>query len=304
MPRELGDSPTLRRAWLRAAALRPGCPPIVVSSADGGVGRSTIVAALGAVLAAATPRPPAAVDATGRGWGGLEHRVLRRNDATIWDLYAAWTRTGQLDQNTIDAMMQLGTSGLHTAVGEVQRSTSRRPTVLTESIQVVDALRGAYPLLLIDAPVADLAPVWRLLAGTICPVLVARAGVDSVQHTMRLVAQLRAGGLQAATDKAVVAVVASMPRPPREVRAAVRQLGASVAAVVSVPFDPHLARPEPVDLGRMRAPTRRALVELADAVLAACPADPELAAGLLTPAGASRASSRPTRAVAADGGHL
>jgi hypothetical protein len=79
-------------------------------------------------------------------------------------------------------------------------------------------------------------------------------------------------------------VAATVPRPPREARAAVRQLD-GVAAVVAVPFDAHLARPEPVDVARMRTPTRLALVELADAVLAACPADPDLAAALLAVAG-------------------
>ncbi|MFG2042244.1 MinD/ParA family protein [Dactylosporangium sp. NPDC048998] len=291
VPRELSDGSALRRAWLRAASLRPGCPPIVVSSADGGVGRSTIVAALGAVLAAATPDPPAAVDATARGWGGLEHRVLRRNDATIWDLFAALLHTGGLDRAALDAAMQHGTSGLHTAVGEVQRTATRRPTLLSESLRVVEALRGVYPLVLIDAPVADVAGVWGLLHPPACPVLVARAGVDSVQHTMRLLAQLRGVGMQDAAARAVVVVAATVPRPAREVRAAVRQLAGAVSAVVSVPFDEHLARPEPVDLGRMRKPTRHALVELADAVLAACPADPDVAADLLT--GTGRAALAP-----------
>ncbi|MEU7868422.1 hypothetical protein [Dactylosporangium sp. NPDC049140] len=277
MPRELGDGPSLRRVWLRAASLPPGSPPVVVSSADGGVGRSTIVAALGAIVAAAMPRPVAAVDATARGWGGLEHRVLRHSDASVWDLHTRLLQAGHLDAATLDAVMQRGTSGLHTAVGEVVRMPVRRPTVLVETLRVVEALRGSYPLVLIDAPVADVAGVWRLLAGGVCPVLVARAGVDSVQHTMRLVAQLRAGGLHDAAARTVAVVVATTPRPARDVRAAVRQLGGSVARVVRVPFDAHLARAEPVDLSRMRRPVRVALVELADAVLGAWPADPDLA---------------------------
>ncbi|MFD0580893.1 hypothetical protein [Dactylosporangium darangshiense] len=281
MPRELSDSSPLRRAWLRAASLRPGCPPVVVSSADGGVGRSTIVASLGAVLAAAMPGPPAAVDATARGWGGLEHRVPRRNDGTVWDLFAALLHAGHLDPAVLDAAMQHGTSGLHTAIGEVRRTATRRPTVLAESVRVVEALRGPYPLVLVDAPVADVAGVWQLFAGA-CPVLVARAGVDSVQHTMRLLSQLRGVGLDEATARTVVAVTATVPRPARQVRAAVRQLAAGVSAVVSVPFDEHLARPEPVDLARLRKPARHALVALTDAVLAGCPADPDQAAGLLS----------------------
>ncbi|MER7004801.1 hypothetical protein ABT297_17390 [Dactylosporangium sp. NPDC000555] len=45
-------------------------------------------------------------------------------------------------------------------------------------------------------------------------------------------------------------MAATVPRPAREVRAAVRQLGGAVSAVVSVPFDEHLARTEPLDVGR------------------------------------------------------
>ncbi|MGI5238630.1 MinD/ParA family ATP-binding protein [Dactylosporangium sp. CA-139066] len=298
VPRELSDSASLRRAWLRAASLRPGCPPIVVSSADGGAGRSTIVAALGAVLAAAMPQPPAAVDATARGWGGLEHRVPRRNDGTVWDLFAALLHTGDLDPAVLDAAMQYGTSGLHTAIGEVRRTAIRRPTVLAESVRVVEALRGRYSLVLVDAPVADVAGVWQLFAGA-CPVLVARAGVDSVQHTLRLLSQLRGVGLDEAAARTVVAVTATVPRPAREVRAAVRQLGTAVSVVVRVPFDEHLARPEPVDLARLRKPARHALVELADAVLACCPADPGQAAGLLSGPSPALAAAEDTRS--ADG---
>ncbi|MEV6925544.1 hypothetical protein AB0M46_13740 [Dactylosporangium sp. NPDC051485] len=280
IPRHLHGASALPEAWLRAASLRPGCPLVVVSSADGGVGRSTLTAALGAVLALACPNPPLAVEATGRAWGGLIHRVPRRSEASIWDAYTAVHAEAPLSTSTVDAWMHLGTTGLHTLIAEVHRTGTRRPPVFLEAMRVVGALRTRYPLAVLDVPVADVRGVWELLADAACPLLVARASTDGVQHTMRLLAQLCAGGLAAVADRAVVAVSAAAPSPPREVRAAVRQLAGQAGAVVTVPFDAHLARPEPTDPARLRKPTRLALVELAAAVLARCPADPDLAAVL------------------------
>jgi len=52
VPHAFGPTDISERAWIQAAALRPGAL-VEVSSADGGVGRSTLVAALGGLLALA-----------------------------------------------------------------------------------------------------------------------------------------------------------------------------------------------------------------------------------------------------------
>ena len=280
VPRALRGGPALREAWLRAASLRPGCPLIVVSSADGGVGRSTVTAALSSVLGLACRRPPLAVDVTGRTWGGLGHRVLRRGGASIWDAHTALADVPHTDLCTVDSLTQAGVTGWHALLGETQRTTHRRPLVLDEAMRVVTAVQPHYPLAVLDAPVAELRGVWQLLAEADCPVLVGRASVDGLQHLMRLLAQLRAVDLGGVVDRAVVVVNATVPSPPREVRAGVHQLAGLVGDVIRLPWDAHLARPEPTDPARTRKPTRLALVELAAAVLRRCPADPQLSVAL------------------------
>lgn len=280
IPREFGSGSRVEDVWLRAASLRPGCPLVCVSSADGGVGRSTLVAALGGLLALACPQPVVAVDLTGRAWGGLEHRVARRSQATVWD---ACVRVLDLQsQLDVDPLVQLGPSGLQVLVGEQEMTSERHPPDLPAMHPVVGQLRAIYPLAVLDLPTANTGSTWSALGWAAAPVLVARATTDSVQHTLRLLAHLRANGVQAAAaDVVVLVVMASSPSTAREVRAAELLAKAAVRDVIRVPYDPVLARPEPVDPRALSKATRTALTEVAAAVLQRCPADPDAARALL-----------------------
>lgn len=281
VPREFGGGAQVERVWLRAASLRPGCPLVCVSSADGGVGRSTLVAALGAVLALAFRSPVVAVDMTGRAWGGLVHRVRRRHPGSVWDAFCDLARlTGRRD---VERWVQRGPTGLHALVGEAEMTTRRRPPVHSESEMVVQALRAWYPIALLDLPPAELRGIWVTLTRATAPVLVARATTESLQHTMRLLAQLRAVGLRQVADVCVLVVMCTSPAVPREVRGRQRQAAGAVGELVVVPYDDGLARPEPLDPRSLRRATRRALIDVAAAVLARCPADPQLAAELVDP---------------------
>ncbi|WP_239088151.1 cellulose synthase operon protein YhjQ/BcsQ [Planosporangium mesophilum] len=271
----------VERVWLRAASVRPGCPVLAVSSADGGVGRSTVVAALGGLLALACPQPVLAVDVSARAWGGLVHRVGRRNAATVWD--AVRDMALLTDRLQVQRLAQLGPTGLWTLVGEVELSAVRHPPTVGETVPFVDHVRTLYPLLLLDLPTADTRQVWQVLGASAVPVLVARASRDSLQHSMRLLARLRGVGLAEAADRSVLAVVATSPRPGCDVRAAMRQAGDTAGEVLSLPYDRALAQPDPIDVRSLGRASRRALVELADAVLRRCPCDPVAAATVVDP---------------------
>jgi MinD-like ATPase involved in chromosome partitioning or flagellar assembly len=259
--------------WLRAASLRPGCALVAISSADGGVGRSTLTAALGSLLALACPEPVIAVDMSSRAWGGLAARVGRSNAGTVWDTVR------DVDTLTSRAQAQRwaqnGPTGLQALVGEVEMAGKRRPPTHSESMTVVKALHPLYPLAVLDLAVAEIRGVWITLAGAAAPVLVSRATTDSLQHTMRLLAQMRAAGLAQLADNALVVVMASSPSTPREVKAVAQQAAAVAGGLLTVPFDPDLARAVPIDPRRLRRATHRALVDVAAAVLARCPAEPD-----------------------------
>ncbi|WP_199514277.1 MinD/ParA family ATP-binding protein [Nucisporomicrobium flavum] len=272
VPSEFGPAHIAERAWLRAAALRPAAM-IAVSSADGGVGRSTLVAALGDLLALAVPGPVVAVDMHPVPWGGLGERIGRTNAGTMWDAVRdLHTLTGR---HEVERWTQRSPSGLLALVGETE-GKGRRPPRHDEAAAVVEAVRRLYPLTICDVMPALIAGVWRTLAAAYAPVLVARATTDSLQHAMRLLTHLRAAGNGAVVDQAVLAVIAASPTTDRTVRAVMRQAATVVPDVVSIPYDPQLARPEPVDARRLKRQTRTALVQLADAVIGRC-ADPRVA---------------------------
>jgi MinD-like ATPase involved in chromosome partitioning or flagellar assembly len=272
VPHEFGPADVAESVWLRAAALQPAAM-VAVSSADGGVGRSTLVAALGGLLALAVPGPVMAVDMNPVPWGGLAERVGRSSAGTVWD--AVRDLPTLTSRREVERWTQRSPSGLLALVGETE-GQGRRPPRHDEAAAVVEAVRRLYPLTVCDAMPALIAGVWRTLAAAHAPVLVARATTDSLHHTMRLLTHLRAAGYGAVVDNGVLAVVASSPTNHRDVRAVVQQAAAVIPAVVSVPFDVQLARPEPVDVRRLRKPTRTALVQLADAVTERC-ADPHAA---------------------------
>ncbi|MEU7906430.1 hypothetical protein [Actinoplanes sp. NPDC049118] len=272
VPNEFGPAHVAERVWLRAAALCPAAM-VAVSSADGGVGRSTLVAALGGVLALAVPEPVIAVDMHPVPWGGLVDRVGRANAGTTWD--AVRDLHTFTSRREVERWTQHGPSGLLALVGETE-GQGRRPPRHDEAAAVVEAVRRLYPLTVCDVMPALIAGIWRTLAGAHAPVLVARATTDSLHHTMRLLAHLRAAGHSQVVDRGVLAVVASTPSTDRDVRAVVAQAATVMPTVVAIPFDAQLGRPEPVDVRRLRKSTRAALVQLADAVIERC-ADPRVA---------------------------
>ncbi|MEV4830643.1 hypothetical protein AB0K25_20270 [Micromonospora sp. NPDC049257] len=273
IPREFGGGSRVESLWLRTASLHAGCPLVSVSSADGGVGRSTLTVALGGVLALASPAPIVAVDATGRAWGGVGHRVIRGGSATAWDASVAEHRLA--DPQVAEELMRRGPTGLRVLVGESRMTAQRRPPTWSEMFGVIGHLRSVYAMALLDLPAADNTPTWRALGWATVPVLVTRATVDALQHTMRLLAHLKAAGLGQVAESAVVVVMTTTHSTAREVRAVEHLARQAATHLVRVPFDPVLARPDPLDPRSLSKATRTALTEVAAAVVDRCPAAPD-----------------------------
>jgi MinD-like ATPase involved in chromosome partitioning or flagellar assembly len=273
VPHEFGPVDVADRAWRQAAAVR-FASTIAVSSADGGVGRSTLVAALGSVLALAVPGPVVAVDMHPVPWGGLGDRIGRQNAGTIWDAVRDLEQLTSLRE--ISRWAQRGPTGLLALVGETE-GAGRRPPRHDEGAAVARAVARQVPLTVCDVMPALIVGVWQTLSAATVPLLVARASADSVQHTLRLLTHLRAAGYDDVADRCVLAVMSTAAWTAREVRAAVRQAEAAVPDVVSIPFDEQLGHAEPVDARRLRKPVRNALVELAGRVLVRCAEQPPAA---------------------------
>lgn len=268
VPNQFAPADVAERAWLNAAALRPGAL-VAVTSADGGVGRSTLVAALGGLLALAVPEPVLAVDMVPAPWGGLGVRVGRQTRGTVWD--AVKNLSSLTSRSVAEQFVQRGPTGLLALVGETA-GRERRPPRPDEAAALADRLRQLFPLTVCDLPPAVTGAVWRTVAGATVPVLVARATTDGLRHALRLLTQLGAAGSAQVARECVLVVMATSPSVPRQVRAVTRQADDLAGTVLTVPYDPRLAQPEPVDPRLLRRRTRSALVHVADAVLQRCAA--------------------------------
>ncbi|HEY1155676.1 MAG TPA: hypothetical protein VGE95_05240 [Arthrobacter sp.] len=99
------------------------------------------------------------------------------------------------------------------------------------------------------------------------PVLCAAATADGIQALQQAVMALHAEGLP--LNRTIVVLVATADgRPPAAVRAGATMLSARTAAVVHLPYDPHI-RAHGLMASRLRTRTRQAAAQLTRAVLAA-----------------------------------
>ena len=276
VPHEFGPAALAEQAWRDAAAVPPGSL-LAVSSADGGVGRSTLVAALGSLLALAVPGPVIAVDANPRPWGGLGERV-GAGSGTVWDTVRELSRLHS--RTEVERWTRQGPSGLLALAGEVEVSHERHPPTHQETMAVADALRQLYPLVLLDLMMADIRGVWRALAASSAAVLVARATPDSIQHTLRLLTYQHSAPTPQAPAAPLLVVMSTSPRTSGEVRAVLRQAATVAAAVHTIPYDPMLAAAAPMDPRRLAKSTRRALLDLAADVLHRCVSVPAAASAV------------------------
>ncbi|WP_439681739.1 MinD/ParA family ATP-binding protein [Embleya sp. MST-111070] len=271
VPKGLPMSAYTHAVWTAMAGLPARAPVVALTAPAGGVGVSTVTAALGALLALAAPEaaPPLAIDAGTRAWSGLPARVGPPGEATFNDLLA---REGSeaMPHHEARAFTHQGPTGLEMLAGESRPGGdgARPPMTAGALYRVLTRLRGAYPLVLVDAPAAGDAVCEQALRRSTTAVLVARASSDGTEHALAFLAWLRSLGHDRLVDGAVVVVNEVAPGPPREVRAGERVLARQVRAVVRLPYDRELAKPEPVRPTALGKAARGALLEIAAAVVA------------------------------------
>jgi MinD-like ATPase involved in chromosome partitioning or flagellar assembly len=266
VPHEFRPAGLAEQAWRDAAALPVGSL-LAISSADGGVGRSTMVAALGSLLALAVTAPVVAVDANPRPWGGMGERV-GPGSGTVWDAVRELPRL--TSRTEVERWTRRGPSGLLGLAGEVEVSRHRHPPTHHEALAVAETLRALYPLVLLDLMTAEIRGAWHALAAASAALLVARATSESIQHTLRLLAYQRSDRTPQAPAAPLLVVVSTSPRTSGDVRAVLRQAATVAVGVHSIPYDPMLADAAPIDARHLAKATRRALLELAADVLHRC----------------------------------
>lgn len=238
---------------------------IAVISLKGGVSKTTTTMALGAVLAHERTDRVIAIDAN-PDHGTLGRRVRRQTGATIRDLVTAMP-----DLHTymdIRAFTSRAPSGLEVLANDSGPAVSRTFDD-RDYRQVVELLSGQYPIVLTDSGTGLLHSAMRgILDLTDQLVVVATPSVDGANSAGITFDWLGAHGFQDKARHAVTVVSGVRSSSSRLIRVddVVSHFRQRCRAVVTVPYDDHLALGGEVDPEQMRGRTRAAYYELAAVV--------------------------------------
>ncbi|WP_052809262.1 TcpE family conjugal transfer membrane protein [Streptomonospora alba] len=229
----------------------PGPRNVVVLGCTGGAGQTATALMLGHTLAAYRDERVAAVDVN-PGSGGLSRRIRSETPETVTSLLA--------NADTV-----------HTYAG-MRRYTSR---LQATGLEVVATLDDPYVQTLDDRDYAGLAAllerfyevtvldpaatgVARALPAADGMVLVAPASEDAARAVAMTFEWLDGHGYAALRSTSVVVINGVSKRSLADVDAAEQVARGRCRAIVRVPWDDHLAAGKVVDVGALRATTRRA----------------------------------------------
>ncbi|MER5963503.1 AAA family ATPase [Streptomyces sp. NPDC002057] len=238
---------------------------IAVISQQGGVGKTTTTLALGAVLAHERADRVVAVDANPDS-GTLGRRVRRETGATVRDLVAAIPSLRTYMD--IRAFTTQAPSGLEVVANDADPTVSRRFDD-QDYRQVVDLLCGQYPIVLTDTGTGMLHDTMRgVLDLSDQLVVAATPSVDGASSAVLTFDWLTAHGYEEKARDAVTVVSGVRSSAGRLIRVdeVVAHFQQRCRAVVTVPYDPYLARGGEVEPEWMRGRTRAAFYELASLV--------------------------------------
>jgi MinD-like ATPase involved in chromosome partitioning or flagellar assembly len=260
---EVGDlgSPQLQTE-ARRRITRPTL--IAVTSLAGGVGRTTVTAAVGQMLATVRQAPVVAVDATAQPQGMLASRLERTTSATAHELLAA---PASVEAAAASSFLNRDPSGLLVLAGD-RPATGARMLAPGAVAAAIVRLSAWYPLTLADfaaSPADPAAWPWiRMRASTV--LVVARATGPDLSMVAEAIPVLMRAGLAAQAGRIVVVANQTTPgRLSREAQVAEQLAAARVKSVVRLPYDDKLAEGRPIHIGGLRRRTRMALLQIAAA---------------------------------------
>jgi MinD-like ATPase involved in chromosome partitioning or flagellar assembly len=237
----------------------PGSHQIAVSSLKGGVGKTTVSACLGLVLAENRGDRVLALDANPDA-GTLADRLTTETSVTVRNLL-----------DNIEATHSLTDVARYTSLaGRLQVLASEQDPAMSEAFsrdeyeQVCEVLTRFYNIVITDSGTGL---VHSAMEGTLALadslVVVGAPTVDGASRASKTLDWLIAHGHAAQVGNAVV--VLSCDRMSKEVDLErVRgHFGARCRAVVEIPHDPHLATGGRIELARLRPATHDAFLTLA-----------------------------------------
>jgi len=238
-----------------------GCYRIAVISLKGGVGKTTTTTALGATLAWNRGDRVIAVDANPDA-GTLGRRVRRETGATIRDMLQALPNIrSYVDMRRFTSQAP---SRLEVLANDVDPAVST--TFNDEDYRrIIEALQNQYSIILTDSGTGLLYSAMRgVLTMADQLIVVATPSVDGGNSASTTLDWLIAHGFEDLVRRSITVISAVRPSSKEiDLSQLVAHFAARCRAVVSVPYDSHLATGAEVDLEYLRPATADAYLELA-----------------------------------------
>ncbi|MCX2933209.1 MinD/ParA family protein [Mycobacterium sp. CVI_P3] len=269
----VGDGPgATRQHNLTARVNRPlqGCYKIAVLSLKGGVGKTTITAALGGTFASIRGDRVVAVDAS-PDRGTLSQKVPLETPATVRHLLR--DVEGIHRYSDVRGYTSQGPSRLEVLASENDPAVSEAFSA-EDYDRALAVLERFYSLVLTDCGPGLLQSVMSsVLKQADALIVVSSGSVDGARSASATLDWLDAHGHEDLVRRSVCVINAVRPRTGKvDMQKVVDHFSRRCRAVCVVPFDPHLEEGAEIELDRLKPKTREALVQLAAVVADVFPA--------------------------------
>ncbi|MBV9516345.1 MAG: MinD/ParA family protein, partial [Mycobacteriaceae bacterium] len=263
----VGESPRVaHRNNLLAQVNRPlqGCYRIALMSLKGGVGKTTMTAALGGTFASIRGDRVVAVDAN-PDRGTLSGKVPLETPATVRHLLR--DAEGIDRYSDIRAYTSQGPSRLEVLASESDPAVSEAFSS-EDYTSTLDILERFYSLVLTDCGTGLMhSAMSAVLAKSDVLVVISSGSVDGARSASATLDWLDAHGHQEMVRNSIAVINAVRPRSGKvDLRKVVDHFSRRCRAVLLVPFDPHLEEGAEINLERLKRETRESLIELAAVV--------------------------------------
>lgn len=235
--------------------------PIAVLNLKGGVGKTTVVEALGSTFASLRNDRVIAVDADE---GDLADRHGRRSQLSLVDLLLDGSITRYTD---VRAHTFMNSSGLE-VLGPPDYARTHWTIGRQDFVKAYSILRAHYSLVLVDCPKPLKSGVMEaVLPESRALVVVTSTSIDAIQKTRTTLEWLSNNGYRKLLRSTVLAVN-HVERTQLSALATkeLEELSAHVGATVVLPFDRHVHHGREIGLDRLSRESRRCYLEMAAAL--------------------------------------
>jgi MinD-like ATPase involved in chromosome partitioning or flagellar assembly len=260
----VGDGPRAARQHTLTAQVNrplPGCYKIALLSLKGGVGKTTITAAVGGTFATIRGDRVVAVDAN-PDRGTLSQKVPLETPATVRHLLR--DADGIERYSDVRGYTSQGASRLEVLASDNDPTMSEAFSA-EDYDRTLGILERFYSLVLTDCGPGLLhSAMGSVLKHADTLVVISSGSVDGARSASATLDWLDAHGHEDLVRRSVCVVNAVRPRTGKvDMQKVVDHFSRRCRAVCVVPFDPHLEEGAEIDLERLKPKTREALVQLA-----------------------------------------